>query len=94
MTRKEYPKTPELDKLNSVKDQSHTIGEFLEWLWERKNYELCCYKGDRYYQIPEDMEELLSEYFNINLKEVLTEKCLLLDYVQNVNLWPDSIMVK
>lgn len=34
-TKPKPPKTPECDKLSSVKDRSQPIGEFLEWLGER-----------------------------------------------------------
>lgn len=33
-TKPKPPKTPECDKLSSVKDRSQPIGEFLEWLTE------------------------------------------------------------
>ncbi len=31
---------PEHEKLKAIKPQSQAIGEFLEWLWSKKNIEL------------------------------------------------------
>lgn len=42
----EYPKTPELDKINAVKVQSQAIGEFLDIFCRRKGYTLCSHREE------------------------------------------------
>jgi hypothetical protein len=39
-TKPPYPPTPELDKMQGVKDRSQAIGEFLDWLQCEKGWEL------------------------------------------------------
>jgi len=68
-------KYPQLHKLQSVKDKSQAIGEFLEWASDEKNLSLCNYlerdedgPGGWY---PESMgtgriEHLLAEFFGID----------------------------
>ncbi len=61
-------KTPECDKLYKVKDESQTIGEFLDWLQEEHEIFL-----------PFSITDLLAEYFEIDLKEVERERRAILD---------------
>lgn len=35
-----YPRCPELDKLKSVADRSHKVGEFIDWLNDTKHFHL------------------------------------------------------
>ena len=99
---------PEHEKLQKVKDQSQTIGAFLEWLNEREMH-LCKYYKERgglfinsktgkpthmfdnnaidnpdhlsegYYPEMVTIENLLSEYFEIDLNILEQEKRQMLD---------------
>ena len=40
----------ELEKLEGVKDRSQEIGEFLEWLFDTKNYHIAKYLTDEEYE--------------------------------------------
>lgn len=67
--------TPELDKMLEVKPQSQVIGEFLDWLQNTKHYSICelIDEDDRYVSIMKSIEQLLAEYFGIDLNEVERE---------------------
>jgi len=74
-------KTPACDRMLVVKDKSQLCGEFLEWLESR--YTLCIpgkkYPANHRYDLAHiDVEELLAEFFNIDLEEVEREKRALL----------------
>ena len=76
-------KYPECDKMLAVKDKSQVIGEFLEWLQCVKEIELCqLIDGEEemeYSPIYFSNEELLAEFFNIDLDKVEKEKLCILD---------------
>ena len=85
----EYPKTPTLDKMKSVKDNSQAIGEFLEWL-EGKKYCVAHYDDsiigrDELSPVTGTTEELLAKFFDIDLKKAEEEKRAVLEYVRNQN---------
>jgi hypothetical protein len=65
---------PECEKLKSVQPQSQIIGEFLEWLENTKKVNLCQWAdgvmGEGYYGFHYNIELLLAEFFNIDLKKV------------------------
>jgi len=67
----DYPETPELDKLSGVKDQSQPIGEFLDWLSYEKDVRL-----------PASIEQLLADYFDIDMDKVEAEKLAILKHVR------------
>jgi len=85
--------TPEHEKLHKVQEKSQAIGEFLEWLQGEKKYTICEWletngeideeSGDwvhsRYTRIMERVEQLLAEYFDINLDVLESEKRAMLD---------------
>ena len=76
--------TPEGEKMLAVHDKSQAIGEFLEWANEQ-GYVLCTLVPKRDYvgdimdgqeycpQVPR-VEQLLAEFFDINLEEVERER--------------------
>ena len=76
----------ELKKLIAVKDKSQTIGEFLEWLQE-EDYVLSFWveRGQRphtWYELSplgKSVEQLLAEYFEIDLDKVEHERRVLLE---------------
>lgn len=70
--------TPELDKMKSVQAESQAIGKFLEWL-EEKGMFIGRYENDNYINaISESNEQLLADYFEIDLKLVEKERVALL----------------
>jgi len=77
------PACPECDKMKAVQKQSQAIGEFLEWLLCEKNLQLCEWDG-LYKMIPDHTptEELLAEFFGIDLKKVEQEKRAILDFMR------------
>lgn len=68
-------KTSELERLSKIKEKSQTIGEFLEWLNEQ-GITLCeRYKDtEMFYPIVGSREQLLAEYYGIDLGKVEAEK--------------------
>ena len=79
-----YPNTPELDKLLEVQDDSHTIGEFLNWLQQKHRMSVCEYGGEDpdWWPTHKTTEQLLAMYFDIDLNEVEKERLAVLEYVQ------------
>jgi hypothetical protein len=72
--------TTECEKLRAVAPQSQKIGEFLEWLSEEKGISLCTLdRYDRYEPHVQRREELLAEYFDIDLDKVEQERRGILD---------------
>lgn len=86
--------TPECEKMQAVKGESQAIGEFLDWMTSSKGYVIAEYPkalkvlhhhalqtqvGDELLPIHTRIEELLAEYFNIDLKKVEKEKRALLE---------------
>ena len=99
------PETPELEKVQKVKEQSQKIGEFLEWLqqeqgvvfarWDlnHQHTDDCCaengvhicgrYRGDdALLPAPLVTEQILAEFFGIDLKKCEQEKVALLEAVR------------
>jgi NAD-specific glutamate dehydrogenase len=72
-------KTPTLNKMLMVKEDSQKIGEFLEWLQE-ENFTICR-MGEFDYYIParQSIEEMCAKYFNIDLKKAEKERQGILD---------------
>lgn len=81
--------TPELDKMLSNKDKSQTIGEFLDWLMSEKKVILCVYdekiSEHHPYPIRKSIEELLAEYYGIDLKKCEKERMALLNNLRKIN---------
>lgn len=75
---------PEHDKLEQVADESRIIGEFLDTFLLR-NYVLGEYGNGRYtdtetlYPVRTDVQELLADYFGIDLVKLDIEKNQMLD---------------
>jgi len=89
-------KYSEHQKLQAVKDKSQAIGEFLEWLQHAKGFRLAQWmkapdesafaaEGDEVddlvQQFP-NVEQLLAEYFQIDLGKLEQEKQAMLDEVR------------
>lgn len=73
----------EHDKLSKVVEQSQKCGEFLEWLLER--YFLCEVHKDERMPIHIDTQELLGEFFGIDLKKLEEEKMEILAKLRKNN---------
>lgn len=70
-------KTPELDKMLAVQEKSQIIGKFLEWLdTTTEPITLCFYDpdDDEFYQISQNTEKLLAEFFEIDLNKCEQER--------------------
>lgn len=84
---------PEHDKLQKVKDRSQTIGEFLNWLsWNKKirlaRFEKIPPDEDRHSElmlVSYNMQELLAEYFGIDLDVLEQEKRKMLEHIRTLN---------
>lgn len=81
----EYPKTPELDKMKKVQDESQSLGAFLDWLQNERKIILCEYNNkDEHYPFPiyKSIEQILAEYFKIDLKKCENERRAILAHIQ------------
>ena len=85
-------KYPELEKLQSVKEESQKIGEFLEWL--RGRYVFANWVGNKDEDTNDYMleillpdrksiESILADYFGIDLVKVEKERIKILEKLQN-----------
>lgn len=71
----------------AVCDKSQIVGEFLEWLREKKGWELCAYptfdkESTRFYLVRYEIDTLLAEFFGIDLRKVEIERRALLDWIR------------
>lgn len=92
------PECPECERLAVVAPKSQAIGNFLDWLRERGVYlstehehgDGCYNGGDRVCGASKgelvpylrDIEQLLAEFFDIDLKKVDRERSALLDAIR------------
>ena len=87
---------PEHEKLQAVKDKSQAIGEFIEWLQGTKGFRLAKWMKvpDEYAEDEEtdallpqsiDINMLLAEYFEIDLKQLEKEKQSMLEEMRKQN---------
>lgn len=67
--------TPECARLSDVRSKSQVCGAFLEWLEQEKGWHLPAY----------NMQQLLAEYFDIDLNKVETERRALLAALGKAN---------
>lgn len=95
--------TPECDKIQKAKGESHAIGEFMDWLRDEKNVVLATYHEHSeeecgstrwpecgiYSEQPVvfhyNMEQLLAEFFEIDLNVVEQERQALLEQQRALN---------
>jgi len=75
---------PELEKMTTVKSESQSIGCFLEWLGEQ-GIDLCEYLEDRneYFATRKTMEQILADYFEIDLVKAEKERQSMLDSIRS-----------
>lgn len=88
---------PEHEKMRSVMDRSRTIGDFLDWLRDEKGVSLCKwqdtirhgpddYTPAGFYRINKRTENLLAEFFEIDLGKVEDEKRAMLRRMEQDNV--------
>ncbi len=69
---------PEHDKMRLIKDESQTIGGFLDWLQSEKQFEICERVERRFddelVPIQLNIERLLADHFEIDLDVINDEK--------------------
>jgi hypothetical protein len=75
-----------LDRMKAVRERSQAIGGFLEWLQSR-GYVLCFraegqHPGIPYLPAVKSIEELLAEYFGIDLDAAERERRAVLEWVR------------
>lgn len=79
-------KYPECEKLREVHSQSQVIGQFLDWLQHEKRISLAEYdEYDRLQWAAKKNEDLLAEFFDIDLKKVEEERRAILDELRKAN---------
>lgn len=82
---------PECEKMTNVRPQSDIVGEFLDWMSNKKEYNICEYHEDGpgeaggYYPINSNIEELLADFFEIDLKKIEEERRQMLDDIRRKN---------
>ena len=81
------PKTPELEKIASVRDESQKLGEFIDWLRNEKGLEIATwipdvYSGDRLVPANVNTEKLLADYFKIDLDKAEEERQAVLSHIR------------
>jgi len=78
---------PECEKVANVKDKSQAIGEFLEWLRIEKGIIMCERRGESDSLVPSFLrnEQLLADFFDIDLDLVEKEKRAMLEELRNLN---------
>lgn len=74
-------KTPECDKLHAIKEKSQAVGEFLEWLCQTKGVFLVSFgeDGEKMCYFQYNREQLLAEFFEIDLNKVEEERQAILE---------------
>lgn len=72
---------PEHLKMQGVTSQSQTIGEFLE----NSGYSLCVYNEStaEFHPVSKSVEQVLADYFGINLSTLEQEKRKMLEALAN-----------
>jgi hypothetical protein len=88
--KNKQPSCPECEKLAAVSKESNKIGEFLEWLtddngvtfarWDDNHERWECHSFD-YLSI----NQLLAEYYDIDLDKVEDERRVLLEWIREMN---------
>jgi hypothetical protein len=89
---KQQPNCPECEKLSAVSKESDKIGDFLGWLHEHGICLVEWLPDDEVDENPwrmskydNDFNQLLADYYNIDLKKVEVERTALLKWLQEQN---------
>lgn len=76
---------PEHRKVKATMDKSQAIEEFLEWLKQDHDTELCESDYTGPFPVGSRVQEFLAEYFEIDLKRLEAEKRAMLDEIRKIN---------
>jgi hypothetical protein len=84
----EKPETPELNKRSTVLDDAHKIGEFLDWLsgkgiWLARYQRWEDYRDEMLTIISTSNEQLLADYFVIDLLKIDQEQKAILEWIRS-----------
>ena len=75
-------KYPEHEKMKKVQDESQSIGRFLDWLRGEQGFSIASWVEDEEFEILSPIrktsEQLLAQYFDIDLRKIEQEKILIL----------------
>lgn len=75
---------PECEKLAKVSKRSNACGEFLSWLEAEKGFLLASYNdNERLLPVNYNIEALLGEFFEIDMKKVEKERRAILKSMQS-----------
>ena len=88
--------TPELDKIQANRTESQSIGDFLDWLRNDHNLSLCKYDEKAICEDCEEevggyisshlsVEQLLAQYFGVDLNKAEEERQALLAQIRENN---------
>jgi len=80
-------KYPECEKLEKVSEESQKIGAFLDWLQNETKYIIAEYSDDEegealLFPIHKAIEQILAEYFKIDLNKVEKERKQILEDIR------------
>ena len=79
---------PEHEKMHAVVEQSQSIGEFLDWLTNEKSIVLSQWidpESEHLTPINPNIQDLLAEYFDIDLDKIEKEKRQMLKTMREAN---------
>lgn len=79
------PDTPELDRLLAVAEDSHKIGDFLDWLEQEREVYLSVIEHGELTPCYTTKEALLAAYYKINLSKVELEQRAVLEHVRSLD---------
>lgn len=89
MTTPQLPDTPELAKMAAHNDDSQVIGDFLDTIFEQ-GMVLCEWQwvgqNEKLVPINKSIEQILADFFGVDLKKCEQERKALLDYLQDKDL--------
>jgi len=90
MSEESRERLDECRRMSSARNQgSQIIGEFIEWLGEQ-GYTICEDTGsevDNYWPTSKRTEQLLADFFGIDLNEVEAERRRLLENLRDSRSW-------
>lgn len=78
--------TPECDKLLAVSAKSQDLGEFLDWFLHFKGMTPSIWVGSELRPLKIDINQVLAEYFEIDLNKVESERRAILDQLGSQNV--------
>jgi len=82
---------PELEKMKKIQDESQSIGQFIDWMEQKKQIWLCKYEDSddkidpRPMPISQGTQQLLAEYFEIDMVKVEEERRQILEDIRQKN---------